>query len=209
MSQKPDFLFRPANASQAVACAAWKDSDVLILTGPPGSGKTHLAIGLAAQEVMNGKAEQVVLSRPVVTAGEDIGFLPGRLEQKMHPWLLPVHDVLKRMTFQKPDQWVKENCEVAPLAFMRGRTFSRSVAVLDEAQNASYAQLRLFLTRLGDKGRLILSGDWTQADRPDSGFARVVRAFTERPLKRVSVVSLNDVQNPRHDLIPHIIERLP
>jgi phosphate starvation-inducible PhoH-like protein len=181
----------------------------LILTGEAGAGKTHVALGLAAQRVADREADKIVISRPVVTAGEDIGYLKGGMEDKMLPWVLPFHDVLSRMTFQAPADWFKEHVEIAPVAFLRGRTFARSTAILDEAQNCTYAQIKLFLTRLGHKGKLILTGDLAQSDLPEQrGLKEVIDAFTARPLPGVAHLHLASKTNPRHPLIPGILDRL-
>jgi phosphate starvation-inducible PhoH-like protein len=202
-----DFLFQPLNDQQRQAQKLWQANDILILLGQAGSGKTHVALGLAATEVLSKRSQRVVLSRPVVPAGgEQLGFLPGKLEQKMHPWLLPIHDCLRRMTFVKPEEWIKTHCEICPLAYMRGRTFDRSVAILDEAQNATYEMLTLFLTRIGPKGKLILSGDPYQTDLEGSGFREIVQRLQDLP--GVAIVSLTTEANPRHPIIPKLLQVL-
>lgn len=201
--------FRPANAEQARAAEAFAVSDILVLLGGAGTGKTHLALALAARLVLDGKADRVILTRPYVTAGESLGYLKGDANTKMLPFLLPIYDVLSRMTLAKPGEWIREHCEIAPLAYLRGRTFSRCVAVLDEAQNASLSQLKLFVTRLGSGGKLVLAGDHTQADRPDSGLLPLCERLGRPSLPAgVAVCRLDGGVNPRHPLIPELLRRL-
>lgn len=198
--------FIPHNARQSAIAKLWPHCDVMIIRGPAGSGKTHLAVALAALDLQSKKANRIILSRPTVTAcGEEIGLLPGDVNEKMHPWLLPVHDVLRRMTFAKPDKWIAEHCEVCPLAFMRGRTFDDCVAILDEAQNATRAQLRLFLSRIGPGGKLVLTGDVEQCDIPNSGFLNLSLDLREAVIPGVAVVDLLADDNPRHHLISEVL----
>lgn len=203
-----EFLFRALNGQQRRAERAFASSDIVFLVGQAGTGKTHTALGLAASHAL-GSGSRIVLTRPLVAAsGEELGFLPGKVEQKMHPWLLPLHDVLRRMTFQKPDEFIKSHCEIAPLAYMRGRTFDRAVAILDEAQNASKEQLMMFLTRIGEKGKLLVTGDLAQTDRADSGLAEIVDRLMDDPIPGVALVDLTSETNPRHHLIPKLIRTL-
>jgi phosphate starvation-inducible PhoH-like protein len=203
-----EILFKPVNQSQRQAQRAFQTSDVLFLLGEAGSGKTHTALGLAATQALS-TGSRIVLSRPTVASGgEEIGFLPGKVEQKMHPWLLPLHDVLRRLTFSKPEEFIKAHCEIAPLAFMRGRTFDRSIAILDEAQNASRDQLLMFLTRIGEKGKLIVTGDLSQTDRADSGLSSIITSLEANPVLGVSVIDLTSEANPRHSIIPRLLKAL-
>lgn len=203
-----EFLFKPLNAQQRKAERAFATSDITFLIGQAGTGKTHVALGLAAAHAL-ASGSRIVLTRPTVAAGgEEIGFLPGKLEAKMHPWLLPLHDVLRRMTFQKPEEFIKSHCEIAPLGFMRGRTFDRSVAILDEAQNATREQLLMFLTRIGEKGKLIVTGDLAQIDRRDSGFLDIVETLGGNPIPGVSLIDLTSEVNPRHPIIPRLLKAL-
>jgi phosphate starvation-inducible protein PhoH and related proteins len=211
--------FSPASIEQAYAVQQFPKSDIMIITGIAGSGKTHLGLYLGLKAIQDQRATKLILTRPTVPVdGEELGFLPGKLDQKMAPWLLPISDCLASMSWLKPDEFFKNHCEVVPLAFMRGRTFSKCVAILDEAQNCSYSQIRLFLTRLGQKGKLIICGDSAQSDRPDSGLERILDRLgfgTVQPtpgsfqaLKGISHVELPSTSSPRHPLIPEIIRRL-
>lgn len=204
----PPPVLSPATLPQAEAIRRYRDVDVSFLLGPAGSGKTHLAVALAMQTLAAGRADRIILTRPLVTAGEDVGFLPGRLEQKLAPWLAPFADVLGRMTFQSFNDWLKEHVEVVPLAFMRGRTFSRCVALLSEAQNATRGQICLFLGRIGPNAKLIVEGDPLQSDLPSgvSFLAEAARRLKDLP--GVAVTDLDSPVCPRHPLIPVVMERL-
>lgn len=210
--QSQDWYFKPVNEQQRKAEADWKKGkEVMLLYGEAGSGKTHLAIAFAMQAVMKGEANRIILTRPTVTAGgEQLGYLPGNVDEKMLPWLMPIHDVLRRLTFKNPTEWIAKHCEVVPLAFMRGRTFDRAIAILDEAQNCTYPQLKLFLTRIGHKGRLILSGDDAQSDLGYAGcpFTEVIKQLHKYSHPSVAVHYLTSPNNPRHPLINHITKIL-
>ena len=211
MSRPQSVYLMPRTMGQAEVIRAFEQSDVLIITGSAGCGKTHLAMAQAAMAINDKRYQRVILSRPQVTAGgEQMGFLPGKVEQKMHPWLLPIHDVLRSITWTKPDEWIKQNTEIVPLGFMRGRTFDRAIAVLDEAQNATYAQLKLFLSRLGHKGKLILTGDPAQSDLPDypCGLQLITDYLTNPPLPGVTVCRLGMADVVRHPLLASILERI-
>jgi len=212
--------FIPASVEQQEAVRAFPSNDIMFITGCAGSGKTHLGLYLALREVIEKRAERIVLTRPTVpVAGEQLGFLPGKLEQKLGPWLLPIADCLKRMSHIKPDVFFKEHVEICPLAFMRGRTFTKAIALLDEAQNCNFAQLKLFLTRIGQRGKLIICGDPDQCDVRDSGLSDVISRLGGNADTAVSFpppVSppgltfhhLPSDTSPRHPLIPHILNRL-
>jgi phosphate starvation-inducible PhoH-like protein len=188
---------------------AFDKADVLFLTGPAGTGKTHLAIALAARSITDKKYDRLILTRPQVTvADEQMGFLPGRIDQKMHPWLLPVQDVLRNMT-HTPSEWLKAHAETCPLGFIRGRTFDHCIALLDEAQNCSYSQLKAFLSRLGRRGKLIVTGDMQQSDlRGDVPFRIVLDQLFSSPIPGVRWVKLGVEDIVRHPLVGQILERL-
>lgn len=209
-SKASSFLFRPINEHQREAQRLFATNDILFLLGPAGSGKTHCAVGLATQHILSHPGSKLYLSRPAVHAGgEDHGFLKGRLDEKMAPWLAPIHDVLGNLTFQKPADFFKEHVEIVPLGFIRGRTLDRGVAVLDEAQNASYGLLKAFLTRLGSRGKLILCGDPSQSDLPFSQFGLTEVAGRLGATPGVSVCHLPASPDTRHPLIPEILRLLP
>jgi len=196
----------PASMEQARAFDAIRKNHILFVLGPAGSGKTFCAMQIAVDAILNKTTEKIILSRPVVPAGEELGFLPGSLEKKMLPWLLPIHDVLSNISHTKPEEFLKTHAEIAPIPYMRGRTFSKCVAVLDEAQNCKYGQLKLFLTRIGKGSKLIVTGDSEQCDIVDSGLSRIVENL--RSLPGVAIIELPHGTSPRHPLLPELLARL-
>lgn len=208
-SPKVDFAFKPINLEQVAACKAFNRSDITFLLGQAGCGKTHVALGLAMQEVLSGRAKHIVVTRPQVTAGEEMGFLKGDVTAKMKPWLMPLFDVLGEQSKIKPEEWLKQYVEICPIAFMRGRTFIDCVGILTEAQNCSYSQIKLFLSRLGGGSKLIVEGDTFQADRRDSGLLEVVERLSDADLDGISLCDLTTAISPRHPLLTHILAALP
>lgn len=178
--------FTALDPSQEKAVAAFHRADVLILTGGAGSGKTHCAVALALTHVALKRAERVVLTRPTVPCGDDLGYMPGDVDEKMLPWLGPVCDVLASMTWHKFDELP---FDVIPLQHIRGRTIANAVAILDEAQNATDDQLNAYLSRLGRNGKLILCGDTAQSDLGASPLASAVGQL--RGLDGVACVHLH------------------
>jgi phosphate starvation-inducible PhoH-like protein len=152
----------------------FKENDLLFAVGPAGTGKTYTAIALAVQSLKELRVKRIILSRPAVEAGENLGFLPGDLREKLDPYLQPLYDALLDMIpYRKLEKYIEEKViQIAPLAFMRGRTLSDAFVILDEAQNATYTQMKMFLTRMGENSKFIVTGDITQIDLPkksDSG----------------------------------------
>lgn len=158
------FHFAPSGDDQRRAAAAIRASDITFVRGEQGTGKTHVAIGVAAELVLAQKYARVVLVRPLVPAGENVGFLKGDLGEKLDPWVEGFKDCLGSLTFQDPDLFFRQFVDVRALAFMRGRTLDRVVAILDEAQNCTARQLKLFVGRLGRRGKLVIVGDEEQCD---------------------------------------------
>ena len=154
------------NSSQKMAWAAFEQHDVLFLLGPAGTGKTFLATAFAIGEIISKKRQRIILTRPIVEAGESLGFLPGTFQEKTDPYMLPLFDCIGRLVgWEGPQrERVDRSIEVAPLAYMRGRTFDNSVCIFDEAQNATTTQLKLFLTRFGENSKIIVTGDPNQSD---------------------------------------------
>lgn len=207
MSREEAVHFIPQSPGQIEAWKQYRNSDVMILSGIAGSGKTHCALALALADLFAEKTRKVYLSRPLVTCGEDLGFLKGGLQQKLDPWMGAIHDVIGNITHTKFKILLESGrIEYAPLAYMRGRTISGAVAILDEAQNATFPQLKMFLTRLGRNGKLILCGDPEQSDLPRPAFQRVHASLSG--LAGVSTVHFAGEQSVRHPLIPHMLQRL-
>lgn len=181
----------------------WPNIDILFLIGPAGTGKTHLAVSLAVKAIREGVATKIIASRPTVQAGEDLGFLPGDLGEKLDPYMTPIFDVLKQV--KQPDEQIE--VERAPLAFMRGRTFTDSVAILDEAQNCTYKQLKLFLTRIGQNNKLIITGDPEQSDLP-GGVESLEQMLDDLDgVKRIGIIDIPETEVVRHPLIMNMLSR--
>jgi len=185
-----------------------KKDSVTFGVGPAGTGKTYLAVCLAVQAYKQKQAEKIILTRPAVEAGEKLGFLPGDLQTKVDPYLRPLYDALEEMlgTENYVKLMEKGTIEVAPLAYMRGRTLSNAFIILDEAQNTTREQMKMFLTRLGDNSKMVVTGDVTQIDLPDgkmSGLEHAARVLKD--VEGVSVIYLNDKDVVRNPLVMSIV----
>ena len=198
------------NQAQKMAWAAFDQHDVLFLLGSPGTGKSHLACAFAISEILSKKKKKIVLTRPIVEAGESLGYLPGTFEEKVNPYMLPLFDCMERCL--GPDgpqrEIVNKSVELAPLAYMRGRTFSDAVCIFDEAQNATFSQLKLFLSRFGQNSKVIITGDPFQSDlRPqDRALMQVVDKLSS--LKGIGIINFKACSIVRHPLIGAIMEKL-
>lgn len=188
--------------TQRHAARLFRECDVLFLLGPAGTGKSHLAVALALQHAIHNEC-RIVLTRPVVEAGESLGYLPGDVNEKMAPYLAPIIDLLPRVC-NDPKQ-AGALLDVCPLAFMRGRTFN-GVAILDEAQNCTLAHMRLFLSRLGVGGKMIVTGDVAQSDIADSGLAAALDCLHAVP--GVGIVEMTDADQQRHPLVTAMLAEL-
>lgn len=198
------------NASQKLAWIEFQRHDIVFLTGPAGVGKTHLAMAFAVTEVLEKKKKKIVLTRPIVEAGESLGFLPGEFENKVHPYILPCLDIVDKLTGgdAASKEIIQRAIEIAPVAYMRGRTFEDSVCIFDEAQNATLTQLKLFLTRFGEDSKLILTADPKQTDL-GAGPVAVVEVMEKlQTLRGVGSVEFGRNAIVRHPLIADILERL-
>jgi phosphate starvation-inducible PhoH-like protein len=189
--------------------AALRERDMVFALGPAGSGKTYLAVAMGVSLLLAGKVERIVLSRPAVEAGERLGFLPGDMKEKIDPYLRPLYDALHDMlpAEQIANRLVSGEIEIAPLAFMRGRTLAHCFVILDEAQNTTPMQMRMFLTRLGEGSRMVITGDPSQTDLPGgqrSGLADAVETLHHVDGVRFVHLSAQDVV--RHDLVTRIVE---
>lgn len=187
---------------------AYDASDLVFAVGPAGTGKTYLSIALAVKALKEKAAKKIILSRPAVEAGEKLGFLPGDMKDKIDPYLQPLYDALEDMipAVKLQDMMEKHIIQIAPLAFMRGRTLSDAVVILDEAQNTTTAQIRMFLTRMGWNTKMIVTGDMTQIDLPHeqkSGLKEALRILGG--VEGISVVELGQKDIVRHKLVTRIV----
>ena len=187
---------------------AYEKNDMVFAVGPAGTGKTYLSIALAVKALKEKTAKKIILSRPAVEAGEKLGFLPGDMKDKIDPYLQPLYDALEDMIPQVKlqDMMEKHVIQIAPLAFMRGRTLSDAVVILDEAQNTTPAQIRMFLTRMGWNTKMIITGDMTQIDLPreqKSGLKEALRILTG--IEGIGVVELTKKDIVRHRLVTRIV----
>lgn len=184
------------------------NSDLLFAIGPAGTGKTYTAVALAVRALKNKEVRKIILTRPAIEAGESLGFLPGDMKEKLDPYMQPLYDALRDMLpIQKFLSYLEdETIEIAPLAFMRGRTLSNAYAILDEAQNASESQLKMFLTRMGKNSKFIITGDITQVDLPKNRKSGIIQASRIlKNIKGVEFVYLDGRDVVRHKLVTDII----
>ena len=187
---------------------AYEQNDMIFAVGPAGTGKTYLSIALAVKALKEKTAKKIILSRPAVEAGEKLGFLPGDMKDKIDPYLQPLYDALEDMLPQVKlqDMMEKHVSQIAPLAFMRGRTLSDAVVILDEAQNTTPAQIRMFLTRMGWNTKMIITGDMTQIDLPHSQRSGLIEALhILNKVEGIGVVNLDRSDIVRHKLVTRIV----
>lgn len=199
---------RPKSAAQQQYVEAIRTHDLTFGIGPAGTGKTYLAMAMAAAALMQKRVKRIILARPAVEAGEKLGFLPGDMAEKVNPYLRPLYDALNDMLeFERVEQLRERGqIEVAPLAFMRGRTLNESFVILDEAQNATSEQMRMFLTRLGFGSKAVVTGDITQTDLP-AGARSGLREAREllSPVNAIAFCAFTDVDVVRHPLVQKIV----
>ena len=199
----------PRNANQAKMVKSFAKNDLTFALGPAGTGKTYIAIALAVQALKNKACKRIILSRPAVEAGEKLGFLPGDMKDKIDPYLRPLYDALEDMIPQLKLKEYMENdtIQIAPLAFMRGRTLNDAVIILDEAQNTTKHQMKMFLTRLGVNSRMIITGDATQIDLPrsvQSGLLQSLRIL--RGVEGIGIIEYEKNDIVRHPLVQRIVD---
>jgi phosphate starvation-inducible PhoH-like protein len=198
----------PRSAVQSDYCSALLRDDLVLGIGPAGTGKTYLAVAAGIALLTEGKVDRLILSRPAVEAGEKLGFLPGSMEEKVDPYLRPIHDALRDMLMDRQIAAYREEgkIEIAPLAFMRGRTLSNAFVILDEAQNTTPQQMKMFLTRLGEGSQMVVTGDPTQIDLPrgqPSGLDEA-REILEG-VQGVGIVTFTDEDVVRHPIVQRIV----
>ncbi len=206
---KNGMLIRARTVNQRKLVKATESSDLVFAIGPAGTGKTYTAVAIAVRALKNKEIQRIILTRPAVEAGESLGFLPGDLKEKLDPYLQPLYDALRDMLPpQKLLSYIEDGTiEVAPLAFMRGRTLNNAFAILDEAQNTTPLQLKMFLTRMGTTSKFIVTGDITQIDLPkhqNSGLIHVQGILKDIP--GIDFVYLDHIDVIRHKLVVKIIE---
>jgi phosphate starvation-inducible protein PhoH and related proteins len=199
----------PRSERQKEYVRALRQSDIVISAGPAGTGKTFLAVAVGLTMLLDKKIERIILSRPAVEAGERLGFLPGDMKEKVDPYLRPLYDSLYDLfDFEKIQRMIEiGDIEIAPLAFMRGRTLKNSFAILDEAQNATDTQIKMFLTRIGENSKIVINGDPSQIDLPNknmSGLSRSKKLLAH--LKEISVVDFDHSDVVRHPLVSKIVK---
>tara|TARA_B100000029_G_scaffold87140_2_gene77243 strand:+ start:4334 stop:5299 length:966 start_codon:yes stop_codon:yes gene_type:complete len=199
----------PRSEKQKNYVRALKESEIIISAGPAGTGKTFLAVAVALTMLLEKKIERIILSRPAVEAGERLGFLPGDMREKVDPYLRPLYDSLyDLLDFEKIQKKIEVgDIEIAPLAFMRGRTLKNSFAILDEAQNATDTQIKMFLTRIGENSKIVINGDPSQIDLPNKSYSGLNRSKKLLGhLKEISIVDFDHTDVVRHPLVSKIVK---
>ena len=205
----PKTLVSPKGKNQQQYLDVISKKELVFGIGPAGTGKTYLAVASAVNELITGRVEKVVLTRPAVEAGEKLGFLPGDVSQKVDPYLRPLYDALfQTLGFKETNKYIENNViEIAPLAFMRGRTLSKSFIILDEAQNTTQEQMKMFLTRFGYGSKVIVTGDLTQIDLPKDVKSGLIHALDIlSKLEDVGLVRFSSKDVARHALVQKIVE---
>ena len=203
-------LIYPKTLGQKSYYYALKNNDVVFGIGPAGTGKTYLAVVFAVAALKNNEVKKIILTRPAVEAGENLGFLPGDLKEKVDPYLRPLYDALYDMLGVEQTERLMEKgvIEIAPLAYMRGRTLEDAYVILDEAQNTTDNQMKMFLTRLGFRSKMIVTGDISQIDLPRNTTSGLIRALDIlEGVKRISFIHLSAMDVVRHPVVQRIIER--
>lgn len=201
-----DFL----NAPQKAAWEAYQKNDLIFLLGPAGTGKTHLATGFAIHDILKNDKERLVITRPVVEAGENLGFLPGDFNEKITPYMMPIYDCIDKVCGGKGSrdrEVVQQSLEISPLAYMRGRTFTDAIFILDEAQNCTYKQLKLALTRIGTGTKMIVTGDPAQSDLPGQvALEDIINRIDG--VEGVGIIRFSESSVVRHPLVARLVKRL-
>jgi phosphate starvation-inducible PhoH-like protein len=200
------------NAHQELAYGAYKQHDIVILLGPAGCGKTFLATAFAISEILEKTKKKIVVTRPIVESGESLGYLPGTLEEKANPFILPVFDCMQKILQNDKESFevfVENYVEIAPLAYMRGRSFGNSICIFDEAQNATFSQLKLFLTRFDKNSKIVITGDPKQSDLEGGGPIPLMDVVNRvETLAGIATIRFDQTTIVRHPLVSEILKRL-
>ena len=199
----------PRSKRQKEYVQALKNNQIIMSLGPAGTGKTYLAVAVALSMLLEKKVERIILSRPAVEAGERLGFLPGDMKDKIDPYLRPLYDSLHDLfDYDKIQRKIESGViEIAPLAFMRGRTLKNSFAILDEAQNATRTQIKMFLTRIGENSKLVVNGDPSQIDLPNKNQSGLIESQKIlKGIKEISIINFDHSDVIRHALVTKIVE---
>tara|TARA_B100000401_G_scaffold314842_1_gene217405 strand:+ start:123 stop:1049 length:927 start_codon:yes stop_codon:yes gene_type:complete len=202
-------LIKARTNNQRKMVSSIEKNDLLFAIGPAGTGKTYTAVALAVRALKNKQVKRIVLTRPAVEAGENLGFLPGDLKEKLDPYLQPLYDALRDMLpISKLNDYLHSGIiQIAPLAFMRGRTLDNSFVILDEAQNTSINQMKMFLTRMGKTAKFLITGDETQIDLPKNQNSGLLESLKRlKKIKGISIIKLNEKDVIRHALVKKIIK---
>ena len=200
---------KPRTGNQAKLVKSVQKNDLVFVIGPAGTGKTYISVALAAGALKNKEVKRIIITRPAVEAGENLGFLPGDMKEKVDPFLRPVYDALNDMVPSEKLKYYQENhiIEIAPLAYMRGRTLSNAFILLDEAQNTTTMQIKMFMTRMGANSKMIITGDPTQIDLPKDQKSGLIEAMAIlKNIKDISYVKLDSSDVIRHRLVKDIVD---
>ena len=202
---------KPKTENQAKYIRSMIESDITICIGPAGTGKTTLSVGLACEQILEGKTNRIIITRPVVESGKGLGFLPGTFQDKIHPYLVPVFEEMNMyLSSQVTERLVKEkHIEICPLEYMRGRNFHNSFIILDEAQNATYEQIKMLITRMGSKSKCVINGDIEQSDLSSNLRGGLEECWDRLDnLRGVGLVELERCDIIRNKIIARVLDRL-